>query len=369
MSSGPVVVLAVPVLEAGYGVATVVRAQERILREAGYGVRMVALRAPKASSPGVLRASPLAWGFPDICRSLGAGLVVVHGPPFLGFSPGVGFRPVQWEHGMVFPEALSGEYAAKAARALAERGRQCGRAALVVCPSRTLAHRLNLPLARVIPNGADQLPLPAYRRDPSSRVLLAVLRSGPVEDQYKGLDDLLELPSRLGSGHPWNLRIVLTGAGGAEHRLRNAGWEVFRDVSGSQLGRQYAEASVYLAPSRCESFDLPLVEAQRAGAAGLAFAGSVHPETCPHLYASVVEAAEILDGWNGGGLEAAMDRSRILSEPFTWANHGRELLSLVRERLAPPIPPSAASRASATFWRLWWVVGSTAYGMGRRWLR
>jgi glycosyltransferase involved in cell wall biosynthesis len=363
------VVLAVPVLETGYGVATVASAQERILREAGYQVRMVALRAPKVPTSRILRASPIPWGFSDICRSLGAGLVVVHGPPFLGFSPEPGFHPVHWEHGMVFPEVLSGPYATRAAGALAQRERQCREAELVVCPSRTLAQRLNLPLARVIPNGADQLPLVAVGQDPSPRILLAVLRTGTVEDQYKGLGDLIELPSRLGSGQPWKLRVVLTGSGGAEHRLRNAGWEVFRDVTGPELARQYAEASVYLAPSRCESFDLPLVEAQRAGAAGLAFAGSAHPETCPHLYTSVVQAAKILEGWNAGGLETAMERSRILAEPFTWANHGRELLSLVRERLVAPLPPSAASRARAVFWRLWWAGGSIAYGLGRRWLR
>lgn len=365
----PVVVVAVPVLEPGYGVATVASAQERILREAGFEVRMASLRASKARSPRVLRASPIPWGFQDICRSLGAGLVIVHGPPFLGFSPEPGFRPVHWEHGMVFPEVLAEPHATKARHTLAKRSLQCGRAELVVCPSRTLANRLNLPMARVIPNGADQLPLPEVEKIVSPRVLLTVLRTGTVEDQYKGLADLLELPAHLGPGHAWRLRAVLTGPGGADHLLRSAGWEVFRDVSGPELGRLYAEASVYLAPSRCESFDLPLVEAQRAGAAGLAFAGSAHPETCPNLYASADEAAAILDRWDRGELDQAMDRSRRFAEPFTWSNHGRELLALVRERFVPPTRPSGALLARAVFWRCWWSAGANAYDLGRKWLR
>ncbi len=369
MKPKPVVVLAVPVLETGYGVATVASAQERILREAGFEVRMVALRAPKARSPTVLRASPIPWGFPDICRSLGAGLVIVHGPPFLGFPPQPGFRPVHWEHGMVFPEVLAEPYATNARSALAGRLRQCGRAETVVCPSRTLADRLNLPFARVIPNGADQFSLPTVGKELSSRILLTVLRTGAVEDQYKGLVDLLELPTRLGPGHPWTLCAVLTGPGGADHHLRRAGWEVFRDVSSPELGRRYAEASVYLAASRCESFDLPLVEAQRAGAAGLAFAGSAHPETCPHIYTSVDEAAEILGRWDRVGLDQAMDRSRRFAEPFTWSNHGRELLALVRERLVPPTHPSRALSARAVLWRCWWGAGANVYDLGRKWLR
>jgi hypothetical protein len=352
----------------GYGVATVASAQERILREAGYRVRMVALRAPKVPTSRILRASPIPWGFSDICRSLGAGLVVVHGPPFLGFSPEPGFHPVHWEHGMVFPEVLSGPYATRAAGALAQRERQCREAELVVCPSRTLAQRLNLPLARVIPNGADQLPLVAVGQDPSPRILLAVLRTGTVEDQYKGLGDLIELPSRLGSGQPWKLRVVLTGSGGAEHRLRNAGWEVFRDVTGPELARQYAEASVYLAPSRCESFDLPLVEAQRAGAAGLAFAGRSPPRNLP---------APLRRPWRKPRRSWEMGSRRpgsrpgivasALAEPFTWENHGQgELLALVRERLATPLSPTPALKARAVLWRLWWAAGAGRLRPGQK---
>ncbi|HXP90119.1 MAG TPA: glycosyltransferase [Fibrobacteria bacterium] len=365
----PVVVVAVPVLESGYGVATVALAQGRILRQAGFEVRMVVLRESKEADQRVLRSSPFPWGFPEICRSLGAGLVIVHGPPFLGFAARPGFRPVHWEHGMVFPEVLAEPQATKARHALAERSRQCASAELAVCPSRWLADRLNLPLARVIPNGADHLSHPNFEKSPSSRILLTVLRTGTVEDQYKGLGDLVELPARLGPRHPWKLCAVVTGPGDADHHLRRAGWEVFRDVSSAELGLRYAEASVYLAPSRCESFDLPLVEGQRSGAAGLAFAGSAHPETCPHLYTSVAQAAEILGRWNGGGLAGAVERSRTLAEPFTWANHGRELLRLVRERWVLPTSPSRTSLARALFWRCWWSAGATVYGLGRKWLR
>lgn len=369
MTPSPLVVLAAPVLEPGYGVATVALAQERILREAGFRVRMVALRTPAGASPDLLRAPPVLWGFSDICRSLGAGLAIVHGPPFLGAVAVAGLDIVHWEHGLVFPEFLHEPYAAKARRELFSRIRQCRNAGVVVCPSRTLAERLELPLARVIPNGADHLPLPAIPRDPTSRSLFAVLRTGSVEDQYKGLPDLLALPAKLGQRHPWMLRVVVTGPGDADRALREAGWTVFRGTSREELGRLFAESSAYLAPSRCESFDLPLVEAQRAGAAGLAYRGGAHPETSPHLYRNVEEAAEILGRWDNGGLEEARESSLRHAAPFTWENHGSALLALVRERIAAPIAPTSALRARAFFWRLWWAAGATAYDAGRKCLR
>lgn len=369
MTPSPLVVLAAPVLEPGYGVATVARAQERILREAGFRVRMVAMRVPVGGNPDLLRAPPVPWGFSDICRSFGAGLAIVHGPPFLGSVGGPGLDIVHWEHGLVFPEFLREPYASKARRELSSRVRQCRKAGLVVCPSRTLAERLELPLARVIPNGADHLTLPSTSRDPAARILLAVLRTGPVEDQYKGLPDLLELPARLGPRHPWTLRVVITGPGDADRALRESGWTVFRGISREELGRHFSESSAYFAPSRCESFDLPLVEAQRAGAAGLAYRGGAHPETCPHLYDTVEEAAQILGRWDRGDLEAARELSLRHSEPFTWESHGRALLALVRERMATPLSPTPALKARAVLWRLWWAAGAAAYDLGRKYLR
>ena len=369
MTNSPLVVLAAPVLERGYGVATVALAQERLLREAGFRVQMISMRAGDGASPDLLRAPPMPFGFSEICRSMGAGLAIVHGPPFLTTVATVGLDIVHWEHGLVFPEFLREPYATRARRELSTRVSQCRKAGLVVCPSRTLADRLELPLARVIPNGADHLPLPVVSRNPAERILLAVLRTGPVEDQYKGLPDLLELPSRLGPRHPWTLRVVLTGPGDADRALREAGWTVFRSTSREELGRHFAESSAYLAPSRCESFDLPLVEAQRAGAAGLAYHGSAHPETCPHLYGSVEEAAQILGRWDRGGLEAAREASLHHAAPFTWENHGRALVSLVRERLTIPVTLTPVLRARTVFWRLWWAAGSAAYDLGRKCLR
>lgn len=363
-------VLAVPVLEPGYGVATVARAQERILREAGYSVRRIALRIPKDLTSSTLAAPPVPWGLSDILRSMGAHLAILHGPPFLGRLGTLDAVPsIHWEHGLVFPEVLGPSQAAKAGREVALRTRQAKAARMAACPSRHLAQRLGLEHARVVPNGADHLPVPDTLRSPSDRMLLAVLRTGAVEDQYKGLPDLLELPAKLGSDHPWTLDAAVTGPGRADTLLRAAGWIVHRDSTPETLARLYAQASAYIAPSRCESFDLPLVEAQRAGAAGLAFSASAHPETCPHLYNSVEEAAEILGRWDREGLREARERSRTHTADFTWEHHGRLLVSLVRELALPDASDSKASSAKAAAWRLWWSLGSGAYRLGRRLLR
>jgi glycosyltransferase involved in cell wall biosynthesis len=301
---------------------------------------------------------------------MGARIAILHGPPFLGRLGARHAVPsIHWEHGLVFPEVLAPTHAARAAREVERRTLQARKARVVACPSRSLAERLGLEHARVVPNGADHLPVPHVERSPSDRRLLAVLRTGTVEDQYKGLPDLLELPAKLGPLHPWTLDVAVTGPGSADAPLRAAGWTVHRDIAPRALARLYAQASAYIAPSRCESFDLPLVEAQRAGAAGLAFSAGAHAETCPHPYGSAAEAAEILARWDREGLQEARERSRRHAAGFTWERHGQILTSLVRELDLQENVRGAACGANAAAWRLWWSFGSGAYRLGRRWLR
>lgn len=368
--TAPLVLLAAPVLEPGYGVATVVRAQREILRGAGYRTCLVALRAAQGDlDPGVIRSGPWPVGLSSVAAALGARLAILHGPPFLGRIP-VGARvpALHWEHGLVLPEALPEPEARRARAQVANHARVARNARATACPSRFLSDRLGI-LARVIPNGADHLAIPRLDRTGSRRNLLTVLRTGRLEDLYKGLPDLLELPMRLGDHHPWRLRAVVSGPGDAQARLERAGWSVVRSPTTDELARLYAEADAYLAPSRCESFDLPLVEAQRAGAAGLALRAGAHAETCPHLYSSTEEAAAVLSGWDQLDLSDVRDRSLAFTRALTWENHGRALLDLVGSLAAPAFAPDADERRRAALSRLSWRIGAVLYSVGRTLMR
>ena len=365
MSAPRRIVLAAPVLRPGFGVATVVRAQARELRRAGHDVLVLGMNVP-AGETDALATGPCPLGLESFARAAGASHLVVHGPPYLlsvrPSRPGI----LVWEHGLVFPEFLQGAPARRAEADLRSRQARDRLFPHLACPSRHLARRLGLPDARVIPNGADHLP--TAERAPGSRTVLAVLRTAAVEDQYKGLSDLEELPDHLGTDSGWSLRAVVTGPGSAGIRLRAKGWEVVESPAPGELAREYAGAAVHVAPSRCESFDLPLVEAQRSGAAGIAYRGGAHDETCPHLYSSVAELASVLEEWRQGELPRAQERSREACASFTWENHGRALAALLEE--IPPLePPTRAVRFRAAGARALWSAGSAIYSTARRILR
>jgi len=203
------------------------------------------------------------------------------------------------------------------------------RAAHVFCVSSTLARETieftGAAQARVsvAPNGCDHLP--RVERAPSSEpFLLFVGRLEPRKD-VATLLRALALDSTLP-------RVVLAGAEQGEHgtELRllakqlNVGERVSfaGPQSDSALAQLYAECAAVVLPSLREGFDLPLVEALRAGAPVLASDLPVHREL----------AGEAVRYFAPGDPAQLLDSRRSCSHPSspslaTWDDCASEMLA------------------------------------------
>jgi glycosyltransferase involved in cell wall biosynthesis/predicted metal-dependent phosphoesterase TrpH len=107
---------------------------------------------------------------------------------------------------------------------------------------------------------------PALRTRSSSSETIDVLYAGRVTRE-KGADLLAETFLRARERDP-RLRLVLVGGGPEEQRLRERVGEhaEFRGwLDGSELARAYADADIFLFPSRTDTFGQVVLEAQASG--------------------------------------------------------------------------------------------------------
>jgi glycosyltransferase involved in cell wall biosynthesis/predicted metal-dependent phosphoesterase TrpH len=107
---------------------------------------------------------------------------------------------------------------------------------------------------------------PQLRERPRSGTTIDVLYAGRVTRE-KGADLLAETFLRARERDP-RLRLVLVGGGPEEQRLRERVGEhaLFRGwLDGTELARAYADADVFLFPSRTDTFGQVVLEAQASG--------------------------------------------------------------------------------------------------------
>lgn len=346
MSRGTVLLLT-SVWAPGYGVAVVVREQCRILSEAGWHPVVGAIRVGPGVDPGVATFRlPLR---PVLLRrrleSFAPSLAIACTSPFPRALAGWGVPWIHWDHG----RAEQPEGALRMEASAAER----------VGPSRWLASRFDPP-GIAIPNGGDHLGRRAPLPRPGEPIrVVAALRGGAAEALYKGNALLAELPARTGRA---DLRWELMLRGGDPAPFEAAGWTVLRDPDRATMAERWSASDVHLAPSRIESFDLPLAEAQNLGCAGFALAGGAHNEICPTVFAD----GDSLAGFLAAVDRAEVDRLRALSfargGAFTWDAHGRALLDLAERHARPwngPVPKALAARGAHR-------LAAAAYDLARR---
>jgi len=330
----------------------VIAEQCRILSAAGRRCVVGAVRV-EAGMPGDIEVVRLPFR-PLLLRarleSLAPSLVVACADPFPAALAGWRIPWIQWEHGRADQPAGPLRLEASAA----ER----------VGPSRWLVSRFE-PAGVAIPNGADQLGrvAPVARPGLPLRVA-AALRGGAAEAAYKGNAFLLSLPRAVGRPDlAWTL--MLRGSAEDADIFRQAGWDVVRDPGRAAMAATWREADLHLAPSRIESFDLPLAEAQHLGCAGLALAGGAHDELCPFVFASEAELVERLRSLDRTEVDAMRVRAHERVEPLRWERHGQALLALVGACERPWTGPAPR----AVLPRLVHAAAAVAYDLGRRVLR
>lgn len=229
--------------------------------------------------------------------------------------------------------------------------RAYARSAVVVCVSRQAAEvlaeraRLDPARVRVVPCGADRLPV-LERRPPAGRRTLVVV--GAVA-HYKRLDVAVRALAELGDGYELLLvGEVWPGAGESvnglarelhvEQRVRLIG-----PVPDTRLAEIYASAHASLALSACESFGIPVVEGLRAGLPAIGaderwleeLAGDavvrVPPE--PAAVAEAVRGLEDVGEW-----ERRAQAGAAAAAPYTWTRTAVGLAAAAAEAAGLPEP-------------------------------
>jgi glycosyltransferase involved in cell wall biosynthesis len=229
----------------------------------------------------------------------------------------------------------------------------------IVAISDYLRRRLPVFLRRrtaVVPPGIDHYDAPGDPAAARARVrarfgvgedevlLLYVGRINPRLQPYKGTAPLLACYRRLReAGLP--VRLLAVGFGSAEDEawVAGQGGDCWLSAPAAEMGAIYAAADVYATGSVWEGFDMPLVEAQRAGRPAVALRIGAHPEV-----ARDGETAFLVDGMTAfegavrrlvedRGLRARMGaRAREWAGRFTWAAAVDAYDRLIGETLAAP---------------------------------
>lgn len=333
----------------GYGVSVVIAEQCRILSTEGWRCVVGAVRLERGmpSDIEVVRLPYRPFLLRPRLESFAPSLVVACTAPFPAALAGWDVPWIQWEHG----RADRPEGPLRLEETARER----------VGPSRWLVSRFE-PDGIAIPNGADQLgrTIPAPRPGRPLR-LVAALRGGASEARYKGNEFLRSLPRAVDrSDLHWTL--MHRGGGADLDSFREAGWQVVADPDRAAMADIWRESDVHLAPSRIESFDLPLAEAQHLGCAGLALSGGAHEELCPFVHASEAELTSRLRTLQRQEVDAMRARSFARVEEFTWKRHGEALLRLVQTHARPWTRAVRAAPLS----RLAHAAAALAYDLGRK---
>jgi len=217
------------------------------------------------------------------------------------------------------------------------------RADAVVTVSETTAelireHRLTTRPVTVVPNAADELPVPALPRERPPRNSLVYMGSYMP---YKNVDTLVRAAGML-PDHELHLLSRITADERARlTRLAPEARLVFHDgVTDASYAQLLADATALVHASKAEGFGIPLVEAMRVGT-------PVVVNDTPIFREIGGDAAAYFNGDDPASLVRAL---QTLEEPaewqrrsaasveraaaFTWAASAERLLDLLRETAA-----------------------------------
>jgi glycosyltransferase involved in cell wall biosynthesis len=185
-------------------------------------------------------------------------------------------------------------------------------------------------------------------------------RLGQLESEYKGNDVLLALAKRFGDEE--RIEFTVMGRGSVEDAelFEEQGISVALNASDAERDRFLENIDVFFSASRWEGFNLPLVEAQHAGCAAMAFDVGAHPETTPYVLNSIDEAETLLKHWleDRDALREAGDRcQRFVDEKFSWDRTTELFASAIEDVILRGGSESSVYRRVRLLIRRYGVVG------------
>jgi glycosyltransferase involved in cell wall biosynthesis len=324
----------------GYGVSVVADELQKRLRSFGWDLHIGYLETDEHSL-GLNRIFMPADAveISAYCARNRIDIVLAQTSPYFEVLPqltGVA-ATVCYEHGDPTPDFLVHESAKRVAIKRIKRDSVYPLVTDVWTISHFLRHDIEWLRARVIPNGADHIGAVPERRitkpeEPARVGFLA--RLGDLEAQYKGNRTLIELAGRFRHDANVEFRVLGRGSEADAEPFRLAGIDVILNASDDERKRFLEEIDIFFSPSRWEGFNLPLVEAQHAGCASMAFDVGAHPETTPYVMRNLDDVEALLRHWLNDRqalFEAGERCRRFVDTKFTWDASAAQVAKLLDE--------------------------------------
>jgi len=336
----------------------------------GYDIVRIPIRASRAFP--LMRRSAARWA--SFLDAEGLDALEIHTFPFFTLLEQLRTPTVAVDHGVSLTAGMP--YWLRADFAYVRRrlyGRELPRATRLVTISDFLRRQMPAALAAratVIPWGAEHYAGAepgagaALRRrlDIPEDGLLSVYvgRVNPKGQPYKGVDELLAGHATLRREVPGAaLLCVGVGTDADADELRARGAVPYLNAPAEDMPAVYAAADLFVTCSRWEGFGLPLLEAQQAGVASVAYAVGGHPEVAlaGETAALVETPGEFVAEWRRLATDptarrAMAARARRHAAGFTWARavaaHEAELERAATARPAHQPQAGAAPRQSVS---------------------
>jgi len=343
----------------GYGVSVVIEHLARRLAERGIGVTVGCLENDGTIAGLDIRqveAQPDAIA--ALAQSVGARVLVAHTTPFFEALPPLQgpFACWAWEHGDPTPAFFEGDVAERQRIADHKRAAVYPALAGVISISEFIRHDIGWPRSHLIFNGCDHVPdrgskgLQDFPLGDGAPLRIGTLvRIGPGEARYKGTQHFLDLVKAVqAAGINAEFHVMGRGKPQDAAAFQDAGIVTHLNATDEQRADYLRRLDVFVSLSLWEGCNLPLLEAQALGTAGLACDTGAHPEMTPLLAADSADMLSLIRAY-------ARDRDllrqhslmgyRFARGRYSWARAADEtvrVLGLLADgRPAPaPIPPA-----------------------------
>jgi glycosyltransferase involved in cell wall biosynthesis len=283
----------------GYGVTVVIDELSKRLVSEGIDVDIGCLEADDhyRSYPNVFQLDP----DPDILMrhidSHSITHVVAHTSPYFELLPALRGRIKRWvwEHGDPSPELFPSDRAERERIIDNKRRNVYPLVDKVISISEFIREDIGWPMADVIYNGADHVPLqqPACAKEGPLKVG-TLMRLGVGERFYKGGDLFIQLARNFCDKEKIVFSVMGKGAEADAKDFRNAGMSVHLNGTNEERSSYLQSLDVFISPSLWEGFNLPLVEAQMSGVLSIAFDVGAHPEVTPFVVSDLTELRSLL---------------------------------------------------------------------------